>query len=51
MNILIYFFFSFVALFAYFKNFWHKNAEVQDIVVYLIMHLLMCLILLKVFGV
>ena len=50
-NMLIYFFFSFIAMFAYFKNFWHKDAEGQDIMVYLIMHVVMCLIFLKVFGV
>lgn len=50
-NMLIYFSFSLIAMIAYFKNFWRKDAEGQDIMVYLIIHVMMCLIFLKVFGV
>ena len=50
-NIVVYVLFSLVAMTGYFKNFWHKDAEGQDIMVYLIIHILMCLIFIKVFGV
>jgi hypothetical protein len=50
-NMLVYSIFSFVSIITYFKNFWNKDVEGQDIMVYLIMHILMCLIFIKVFGV
>jgi len=50
-NIVVYVLFSLVAMIRYFKNFWYKDAEAQDIMVYLIIHILMCLIFIKVFGV
>jgi len=50
VDIVIYVVFSIISMLAYFKNFWKQNAEGQDIMVYLIIHIVMCLIFVKVFG-
>ena len=50
-NIVVYVLFSLVAMTAYFKNFWNKDTNGQDIMVYLLIHFMMCLIFIKVFGI
>lgn len=50
-NTTIYLVFSFITMFAYFKNFWNEDVDFQDIMVYLVIHITMCLIFIKVFWV